>query len=89
MGSIPLRVLCFSPEKSPCSQCRDLCKLSWSCCHLLILVLVNVCIALGDYPQNHTIAEIVIMNLIIVSDMELIIEYYPFDIGGGLKQHLS
>ena len=48
----------------------------------------GVCIALGYYPQNHNIADIVIMNLIIVSNVELIIGY-PFDIRGGLKQHIS
>jgi hypothetical protein len=33
------------------------------------------------YLQNHNIADILIMNLIIVSYMELVKEY-PFDIGG-------
>ncbi len=46
------------------------------------------CIALRYHPQNHNIADIVIMNLIIGSDVELIIGY-PFDIGVGLKQHIS
>ncbi len=31
----------------------------------------GVCIALGDYLQNQNIADVVIMNLIIASDMEL------------------
>ena len=45
------------------------------------------CIALGYYPQNHNITDLVIMDLIIVSDVELFLGN-PFDIGGVLKQHL-
>ncbi len=45
------------------------------------------CIALGFYPQNHNITDIVITDLIIVSDVELITGN-PFDIGGVLKQHI-
>ena len=45
------------------------------------------CIALGYYPQNHNITDLVIMDLIIVSDVELILGN-PFDIGGVLKQHI-
>jgi hypothetical protein len=47
----------------------------------------GVCIALGYYLQNHNITDVVIMDLIIVSDVELFLGN-PFDIGGVLKQHL-
>ncbi len=46
------------------------------------------CIALGYHLQNHNIADIVIMNLIVVSNVEFVIGY-SFDIGGGWKQQIS
>jgi hypothetical protein len=77
LGSRPLRV--FTPTKLACSQ-------------LVVLPSAHTCTgectALRDCPQNHNIPDIAILNLIIFFDMELLIGL-PFDIGGGLKQHLS